>query len=315
MEQWLAPTSVTVLPHASSILILAPHPDDEIFGCGGAIALYAKKVCKIHVHVLTDGAGYEVNRDDIKNIRQQESITALKLISQDKASISFGVHEDRKLLASTGLFKEIQLLIEEHQPEVIFCPSPWEIHPDHRACARAIATLHVEKLVNVKHIMFYEIGNLLRCNTLLDITQVWHEKYEAMQSFLSQIKNQNYSRHIKGLNSYRTYNLPKEVLFSEAYFKVDVDNFSDLNSMDQLWFKSVMDSATVFSERLQIDNMALNKKNNELLAAIKKIKHLNELSLQKEFELKQEIFELKNSSSWRITAPLRKIVSIFRKSF
>ena len=313
MEQWLVPTSVTVLPCASSILILAPHPDDEIFGCGGAIALYAKKACKIHVHILTDGAGYETDREDIKNIRQQESITALKLISKDKASISFGEHEDRKLLTSTGLFKEIQLLIEEHQPEIIFCPSPWEIHPDHRACARAIATLHMEKLVNVKNIMFYEIGNLLRCNTLLDITQVWNEKYEAMQIFLSQIKNQNYSRHIEGLNSYRTYNLPKEVLFSEAYFKLSANNFSDLNSIDQLWFKSVIDSATVFSEQLQMEILTLNKENNELLDAVKKIKHFNELILQKEFELKQEIFKLKNSSSWRITAPLRKIASFFRR--
>ena len=142
---------------------------------------------------------------------------------------------------------------------------------------------------------------------------MWNEKYEAMQIFLSQIKNQNYSRHIEGLNSYRTYNLPKEVLFSEAYFKLSANNFSDLNSIDQLWFKSVIDSATVFSEQLQMEILTLNKENNELLDAVKKIKHFNELILQKEFELKQEIFKLKNSSSWRITAPLRKIASFFRR--
>ena len=38
-------------------LVLAPHPDDEVYGCGGAVALHVQAGHRVHVVILTDGAG------------------------------------------------------------------------------------------------------------------------------------------------------------------------------------------------------------------------------------------------------------------
>ena len=43
------------LEQFSQPLIIAPHPDDEVFGCGGLIALWAAQGIKAQVVVLTSG--------------------------------------------------------------------------------------------------------------------------------------------------------------------------------------------------------------------------------------------------------------------
>jgi hypothetical protein len=45
-----------------SVLIVAPHPDDETLGCGGQIALLSKEGCTVHFLVLTDGSQLFVSR-------------------------------------------------------------------------------------------------------------------------------------------------------------------------------------------------------------------------------------------------------------
>ena len=82
MENWFSPVAPSPTPSASSVLVLAPHPDDEIFGCGGLLALYRQKAAKIHVQVVTDGAGYlrSPEREQIVEIRKAETNQALALL-------------------------------------------------------------------------------------------------------------------------------------------------------------------------------------------------------------------------------------------
>jgi LmbE family N-acetylglucosaminyl deacetylase len=58
MENWFLPFAASPLPPARQVLVLAPHPDDEVFGCGGCASLYARAGAVVHPYVLTDGGGY-----------------------------------------------------------------------------------------------------------------------------------------------------------------------------------------------------------------------------------------------------------------
>ena len=53
-EQDLIPYTAGRL-EGSPVLVLAPHPDDEVFGCGGALVQAAKNGIPVRVVVLTDG--------------------------------------------------------------------------------------------------------------------------------------------------------------------------------------------------------------------------------------------------------------------
>lgn len=271
MEKWFTPIQPSVLPAAQKVVVLAPHPDDEIFGCGGAIAWYARQAVAVHAHILTDGAGYlpEQERQHLLETRREESRQALgKLADASAVSCDFGPYQDRSLLQEGTLLDHIKAVLQEHRPGVVFAPSPWEIHPDHQATARATlaAVLHWQRNAGAEspiQLLFYEIGSPLRANFLLDVTDVWPHKEQAMSSFVSQQAMQDYSWHIKGLNAYRTYTLPPEVRYAEAYHYLsatDIQALSENESSAALqpamqctdrWLESVLHSASVHAEDLQ----------------------------------------------------------------
>ena len=59
------------------ILILSPHADDEILGCGGIISKFSKEGCDINVLILTnanDGAPEIYSKKDIKKIRDESKL-------------------------------------------------------------------------------------------------------------------------------------------------------------------------------------------------------------------------------------------------
>ena len=56
MENDFIPYSPAILGANSRVMVLAPHPDDEVLGCGGALAMHVDAGHHVDVIVLTDGA-------------------------------------------------------------------------------------------------------------------------------------------------------------------------------------------------------------------------------------------------------------------
>lgn len=224
MENWFVPYQTCKLPSASRVLVFAPHPDDEIFGCGGAIALLQQQGAEIEVVVLTDGAGFaEADaRQIIINTRQAETNAALAVLSVPPAE--FWGMPDRSLVLDAALKQRIDARLQG--VDLVLAPSLTEVHPDHAATAKAVlAALQSQTLRGEARpcAMFYEVGTPLMPNCLIDVTAVWALKAQAMRCFESQQANQDYARHIEGLNAFRTYSLDAKVKYAEAYFQIPSD--------------------------------------------------------------------------------------------
>jgi LmbE family N-acetylglucosaminyl deacetylase/uncharacterized coiled-coil protein SlyX/GT2 family glycosyltransferase len=226
LENLLVPyQAVTKIP-AKQVLVLAPHPDDEVFGCGGAIIRHVEEGIPVHVIVLSDGA-YGVDDDKVADYtqqRQNESIDAANVLGYGVPV--FWQYRDREICYGEKLVQEILTAINKTQADLIYAPSVFEMHPDHRALG--IATIEaVRRVGNATRLALYEVGIPLHPNQLLDISDLTERKQKAMACFVSQNEKQRYDLDIAALNRYRTYTLPADVTAAEAYILVAAEELAN----------------------------------------------------------------------------------------
>jgi LmbE family N-acetylglucosaminyl deacetylase/glycosyltransferase involved in cell wall biosynthesis len=217
-EASLIPYRATDLS-AARILVLAAHPDDEILGAGGTLALNAAGAEAIAIWIATDGTRQEgaEPEEGYAERRREESRRAARTLGLDAPL--FGSLPDRELSASAGALADaLGALLEEFRPDLVFCPSPVEIHPDHRALAETLyEKLAASRPGDADHdrlrflrLAFYEISHPLLPDTLVDISSVSRAKEEALASYASQQAVRDYARAIGGLNAYRRLTLEGE---------------------------------------------------------------------------------------------------------
>ncbi len=220
MENRLIPYQAVNTISAGPALILAPHPDDEVFGCGGAIMAHVDIGDAIRVVIVTDG-GYppDENQDKAAYIkqRQYESLQAARILGYGEPV--FWDLPDRGVCYGEALVCRIMDAAKDFGARLLYAPSIYEIHPDHRSVAMA-AVEAARRLSSDVTLALYEVGFPLPPNRLLNITSFVDRKQAAMSCFTSQLAIQDYRGHVEGLNRFRTYTLPAEVLAAEAYLVV-----------------------------------------------------------------------------------------------
>ncbi len=206
------------------LLVLAPHPDDEVIGCGGLLAQHTREGRKVRAVVATDGteAIASADRADYGRRREEECSRGLAVVGI--ADVDFLRFPDRHLEARGGELRDrLREALQSFHPDLILVPSPIEIHPDHLALASEFCTLiqSDEALfaeLAVAQIAFYEVSQPLRPNTLVDITDVAGVKWEAIAAHASQLEIRDYVAFARGLNAFRSMTLPSSVQYAEAYY-------------------------------------------------------------------------------------------------
>lgn len=215
-EQQLIPYQAVREIPARSVLVLAPHPDDEVFGCGGTLARHAAAGIPVHVVVATDGGfcAEAADRSTLVATREAESRAAAAVLGVPAPE--FWRIPDRTLRYGEALVDRVVAAIRARDADLVFAPSPCEAHPDHSALAMAVIEAVRRIGVGVR-LALYEIGVPLRPNTLVDIGDLLEKKHAAMHCFASQLTRQRYDEQIEALNRFRAYTLPPEVVAAEAF--------------------------------------------------------------------------------------------------
>jgi LmbE family N-acetylglucosaminyl deacetylase len=207
------------------LLVLAPHPDDEVIACGGLLAQHIRERRAVRVVVATDGA-----QAGDAALREEESRRALDLLGG--AEVAFLRFPDRQL--GPEIVPRLADLLRDFKPDLILAPSPIEIHPDHLALAVALCEViqRDESLfadLAVARVAFCEVGQPLRPNAIVDITDVAELKYAAIAAHASQAAVRDYVAYARGLNAYRAMTMPPEVKFAEGYYVVDLPSLRTMS--------------------------------------------------------------------------------------
>ena len=199
----------------SNVLVIAPHADDEVLGCGGVIAKYTSKGHKVFVLIATNAS---VGAPDIFSASDVELIRNEALASHK----SLGVHEtifldypapNLKNAESFRISMKFSEIISRIEPEAVFLPHPSDLHSDHGVIYEsALVSLRPFSANFVKEIYCYETLSETEWapyqgirpfnpNVFFDISNEIEKKLEAMEFFVSQLKEFPHSRSTKALES------------------------------------------------------------------------------------------------------------------
>jgi GT2 family glycosyltransferase/LmbE family N-acetylglucosaminyl deacetylase len=167
------PPLLPLRPVSNCALVVAPHADDEVLGCGGALALHAQHGDKTRVLVLTAAEG---------SARLEESRKAGALLGVGEVQ-GLGL-VDGEISRSHDLVKTLRRAFEASGADLFYLPAPTEAHPDHRAASLASAAAVAG--IEGARVLFYGINRAPNSNRLLDVSLVADTKDEALGCFASQ---------------------------------------------------------------------------------------------------------------------------------
>jgi len=184
------------------VLCIQPHPDDNEIGAGGTIAALTRTGCEVHYLTITNGdkgnLDYTATKAQTAQTRRQEAEKSGRILGA--THFHFLDHGDAELSDVLSLSKEIAEVIRVTQPDAILCPDPWllyEAHYDHHVTGMAASNAF--QMSGSRHlpdgqepwraaaIGYYFTANP---NTVIDITDTFEIKFQAIAAHESQIDEQ-----------------------------------------------------------------------------------------------------------------------------
>ena len=203
-------------------LCLAPHADDESIGLGGALLQYGELFDIICLTNGSLGIHEDISKKEKTAIRKDEFLKAMEQLKV-KSYDFWEYCDDRSLILNSEYFSKINIADYDY----IFLPNIIDQHRDHKA-----ASILLKELLKYKkhkknlRIIFYEVWQALALpNFYVDISNVSKEKLSLLQTYKSQIANNDYTK-ILGLNTYR--GLAPHLEAVEAFCAVDVKMFKKI---------------------------------------------------------------------------------------
>lgn len=124
------------------LLVLAPHPDDEILGCTGLMLRTAQSGGAVRVVVITDG---QLAADPA--VRECETQASLSHLGLPVAE--FWGYPDGALPMGADIQAQYRQLVLDFRPSHIALPSPTEAHHDHRCLTRGVLSTLVGQWAGV----------------------------------------------------------------------------------------------------------------------------------------------------------------------
>src|SRR5436305_13192627 len=132
--------------HCKTILVFTPHPDDDVFGAGGTIALLNRNQNKLYIAIYTndDKGSYDLKMtsQELARIRKAEEEVSESLLGTPKENIMWMGYDDGMLeyAPQPKLVEEATAIIRRIRPDVLLSVDPGEWYErwhktDHRMAA------------------------------------------------------------------------------------------------------------------------------------------------------------------------------------
>jgi len=216
-------------PPGRHVAVLAPHPDDELAGCGGTIAKHARAGEPVTVVLMTSGerTASMVASDPVaaRARREGEARAACTAVGLAEGDLVFL----RLPEGGIGLDGRAALVaaLSATAADLVYAPNPVDAHRDHRATTELLAAA-LPDLYAVRHVALYEVWTPVYPTCLVDISATIDAKLEGLGRYASALASVDYLHTIRGLAAYRSGQGLHGRGYAEAFCVLERTPFTEL---------------------------------------------------------------------------------------
>jgi N-acetylglucosamine malate deacetylase 1 len=202
-----------------SVLVLAAHPDDEVLGCGGAIARLTAEGSVVHVAYLADGVSSRIDLP-VDGAGLSAALAARRAAARKAceilgaSSVFFEDLPDNRLdsVALLDIVRPIERLIAERRPDAVFTHHAGDLNVDHRRVYEAAVTAcRPQRGHSVKTLLSFEIpsstewqppgsGQAFAPNWFIDISASLDRKLAALDAYAGELRDWPHPRSRRGVD-------------------------------------------------------------------------------------------------------------------
>ena len=186
-------------PHlqlSNNTVIIAPHPDDEVIGCGGLIQALVERGTPPHVIILTGGEGShrgccDTPESHIIAVRKQLTTRAMETLGLPASNIHCLEYPDGGVAFAHAETERLKVLLHQLSPNALFVPHNGEGWSDHISVLEIVKELMKCHVVNIYEycvwMWYYNVWKLDNKNArILKMTPAQHQrKLKAIEQYVT----------------------------------------------------------------------------------------------------------------------------------
>ncbi|HTQ81289.1 MAG TPA: PIG-L family deacetylase, partial [Thermoanaerobaculia bacterium] len=303
MSDPVEPPGHTEKVRAASVLVVAPHYDDEVLGCGGLVAQLAAQGAVVRVLFLSDGGGGRegpppgdatpaADTADAADAADTADAAALyrerRRRESSRAGLALGITGSDHLGLPDGELDQRLPEIERglsralltQRPELLLIPSPLEVSRDHRAAFAATHRLLTAARPtdsgdfpwNRMTVLLYEVNHPGYPDLLVEVSAEAPRLAAAMACYASQEERHGYLGAALGLRRFRTLTLPAspegtpQERLIEGYRRLGAADFATRSLAQLIRYLGGLPEILAVQEGPKISVIVRTKDRPELLA-------------------------------------------------
>ncbi len=181
-----------------NILIIAPHPDDEILGCGGTIIKHIKQNDEVYLCIMTKG-DIKYYGDQTLHEKRQEVLKVAEFLKIKKVFFCDFIAAQLDTYPQNQINQKLREIIQEVRPHTIYLPHQGDLHRDHQitfqctlVAAKPILNPFIKKIISYEALSETEQSspytNPFIPNYYINITAQLAQKKQALLLYASELR-------------------------------------------------------------------------------------------------------------------------------
>jgi LmbE family N-acetylglucosaminyl deacetylase len=189
------------------VLVIAAHPDDELLGCGGTLALHVQAGDHVTAVIVCEGESLRYADRPVGQGAHTQSAAAI-LGVQDVRTLRY---PDQRLdtFTLTEIITPLEAIVREVRPHVVYCQYGGDINRDHELLFKAtlVATRPTE--LDIESVYAFDTASSTEWafprsfvpDTWVEITDTLEKKIAAMACYTSEVREYPHPRSLDALRN------------------------------------------------------------------------------------------------------------------